>query len=153
MKIIASYNIAIGVFHIFSLFIFSTVLHRHTYTEFITPTLYAIREAEMKLLIWYCWQLELYPRRMMLYISGIPLHYTHEMYVNFLSRYGEVETAFLSRTSRGLSVYPLFTHSYVVLDWLVTTSLPNLRRVSDLNQIEYSLAGRQVEHGNLGEVL
>ncbi|KAF6027936.1 RAVER2 [Bugula neritina] len=46
-------------------------------------------------------EVELYPRRMMLYIWGIPLHYTDEMYRQFLSDYGEVETSFLSLTSKG----------------------------------------------------
>ena len=46
-------------------------------------------------------QVELYPRRMMLCICGIPLHYTDKSFRDFLSLYGEVETAFLSLTSCG----------------------------------------------------
>lgn len=45
---------------------------------------------------------ELYPRRMMLYVCGIPLHYNNVLFKEFLSKYGKVETAFTSVTSQGI---------------------------------------------------
>ncbi|XP_067933808.1 ribonucleoprotein PTB-binding 2-like [Watersipora subatra] len=64
-------------------------------------------------------QLELYPRRMMLYICGVPLHYTDRDFRKFLALYGEVETAFLSVTSQGLSKgygFVEFAHNRATLE-------------------------------------